>query len=401
MKKRLLFVIESLACAGAEKSLVTLLRLLDYTKYEVDLQLFSYGGEFEELLPPEVNLLPPLPYFESTSLSLGALTKRCGDRVSRRALVSRLRYSVTLRMGNYKNSQMAVLFWKSSGKCFTPTEKEYDVAIAYAQGTPTFYVADCVRAKRKLAWVNAIYKPEEKWRDYVANMYAAYDAVSCVSDSAQETFCATFPESAAKSVVIYDINDGAMMVDMAQLPNTAAADMACCGAKLLTVGRLDFYKGYDIALEACRILKARGVDFCWYALGRGGLEAEIRQSIAEKGLEEHFILLGTRANPYPYYKEADIYVQTSRFEGFGLAIAEARMLNTPVVTTRFDAVDAQMVDGENGLVVDMTAEAVADGIMRLLKDRALYDHIADYQSREKKGNYEEIEKVYRLLEEEL
>ena len=46
MKKRLLFVIESLVCAGAEKSLVTLLNLLDYSKYEVDLQLFSYGGEF-------------------------------------------------------------------------------------------------------------------------------------------------------------------------------------------------------------------------------------------------------------------------------------------------------------------------------------------------------------------
>lgn len=63
MKKRLLFVIDSLACAGAEKSLVTLLRLLDYAKYEVDLQLFAYGGEFEDLLPPEVTLLPPLAYF--------------------------------------------------------------------------------------------------------------------------------------------------------------------------------------------------------------------------------------------------------------------------------------------------------------------------------------------------
>lgn len=399
MKKQLLFVIESLVCAGAEKSLVTLLRLLDYTKYEVDLQLFAYGGEFEELLPPEVNLLPPLPYFESTSLSLGALAKRCGDGASRRALVSRLRYSAALRTGSYNNPQKAVLFWKSAQRCFAPTEKEYDVAIAYAQGTPTFYVADCVRAKRKLAWVNAIYTPAGKWRDYVAGKYAAFDAVNCVSDSAQETFCATFPEAAAKSTVIYDINDGALMADMAQMENTAAADMPCGGVKILTVGRFAPQKGYDIALEACRILKERGVDFCWYALGRGALEAEIRQSMAEKDIEDCFVLLGVRANPYPYFKAADVYVQTSRFEGFGLAIAEARMLNTPVVTTRFDAVDAQMVDGENGLVVDMTAEAVADGIMRLLEDRTLYDHITDYQSREKKGNCEEIEKFYRLLEE--
>lgn len=63
-KKKILFVIESLACAGAEKSLTTLLNLLDYSKYEVDLQLFAFGGEFEELLPKEVNVLPILPYFE-------------------------------------------------------------------------------------------------------------------------------------------------------------------------------------------------------------------------------------------------------------------------------------------------------------------------------------------------
>ena len=61
--KKLLFVIESLTLGGAEKSLVTLLNLLDYEKYEVDLQLFSYGKEFEKLLPQEVNLLPILPFF--------------------------------------------------------------------------------------------------------------------------------------------------------------------------------------------------------------------------------------------------------------------------------------------------------------------------------------------------
>ena len=67
MKKKLLFVIESLATAGAEKSLVTLLSVLDYSKYEVDLQLFSYGGELERYVPEEVNLLPPLSYTQFTN----------------------------------------------------------------------------------------------------------------------------------------------------------------------------------------------------------------------------------------------------------------------------------------------------------------------------------------------
>ena len=102
-------------------------------------------------------------------------------------------------------------------------------------------------------------------------------------------------------------------------------------------------------------------------------------------------------NPYPFIKNADIYVQTSRFEGFGLAIAEARMLNIPVVTTRFDSVYNQMIDGKNGLVVDMNAEAVCNGIVTLLENEELRENIVRYLNEEKKGNIEEIEKFYQLI----
>ena len=107
--------------------------------------------------------------------------------------------------------------------------------------------------------------------------------------------------------------------------------------------------------------------------------------------------MGAKANPYPYMKAADIYVQTSKFEGYCLTLAEARMLNVPCVTTNFDVVYAQMIDGDNGLVVEMSAEAVVDGIIRLTTDQELYQHIKGYQIQEKKGNVEEIEKFYDLL----
>ena len=66
MKKKLLFVIESLTLGGAEKSLVTLLNLMDYSKYDVDLLLFAQGGAFQQLLPEQVNLLPIPEYFAYT-----------------------------------------------------------------------------------------------------------------------------------------------------------------------------------------------------------------------------------------------------------------------------------------------------------------------------------------------
>ena len=130
-----------------------------------------------------------------------------------------------------------------------------------------------------------------------------------------------------------------------------------------------------------------------------GNRVPIEKDIADYDLDGHFTLLGAKENPYPYMKAADIYVQTSRFEGYCLTLAEARMLDIPCVTTNFDVVYAQMVDGENGLVVDMTAEAVAEGIVRLATDSELYQHIQRYLTNEKKGNVEEIEKFYRLVEE--
>ena len=70
MKKQLLFVIDSLNVAGAEKSLVTLLSMLDYSRFEVDLMMFGHGGLLEELLPSEVNILKPLEYTKFTGLKM-------------------------------------------------------------------------------------------------------------------------------------------------------------------------------------------------------------------------------------------------------------------------------------------------------------------------------------------
>lgn len=392
--KKLLFVIESLGIGGAEKSLVTLLNLLDYTKYEVDLQLFSYGGELEKMLPKQVNLLQPLPYYESLKESLRTYSFHNPLKYTK----ARLAYSTEIRKNELTNPEKAVVFWKTSHNCFEQNEKEYDVAIAYAQGTPTFYVADCVKAEKKYAWVNVTYKPDGVYREYILEKYHCFNKIVCVSDTTQSLFEEWFPELKGFTTVIRDIMDVDIISQMAEWKSDAEQDMAGGSIKLLTVGRLVKQKGYDIALDACEILKNRGLSFRWYILGKGYLEEEIRKVINEKQLNNHMVLLGTHSNPYPYFRQADIYVQTSRFEGFGIAIAEARILNVPVVTTEFDAVYTQMVNGENGLVVSVNAEAIADGVERLVTEKALYDHIKEYQSQEKKGNTEELNKFYQLIE---
>lgn len=395
MKKRLLFAIDSLHCAGAEKSLVTLLSMLDYSKYEVDLQLFGYGGEFEKILPKEVNLLKPLKYTNFAEQSMINSLKSCNKIDNIRMLCSRIKYSTKIRFGKLTNAQKARVYWQSVNNVIENNNKIYDIAISYAQGIPTFYVSDKIIANKKFAWVNVSYRLEDKDKEFQSKYYDKYNKIVAVSNSAKEVFLETFPKYKNKIEIIYDINNFNFILKMSDMEDVYKDNFD--GIKLLTIGRLDNQKGYDMALDACKILKEKGINFRWYVLGKGPLKSDIEEYIKKHELEEYFILLGVKANPYPYIKESDIYVQTSRFEGFGLAIAEARMLNTPVVTTEFDAVYNQMIQGKNGLVVNMNSESIANGILELINNVELRSSIIEYLKEEKKDNAEEIEKFYKLI----
>lgn len=395
MKKNLLFVIDSLHCAGAEKSLISLLSLIDYTKYNVDLQLFGYGGILESLIPSDVNLLRPLKYTEFTGISLKEGILYSIKNLNFKLLQSRLQYSIKLRKGKFNNSQLARLFWQSASKSIEYNAKKYDIAISYAQGIPTFYVAEKVKSDKKFAWVNTSYNLLEEDKIFQRQYYDKYDKIVAVSDSAKDIFLNTFPCYRDKAQIIYDINNYELIYNMSLL-NESYSD-SFDGLRILTIGRFDKGKRYDIAIDACEFLKKRNIKFKWYVLGEGALREEIEKNIEDKNLKDDFILLGVKSNPYPYIKDCDIYVQTSEFEGFGLAIAEARMLNKPVVTTRFDAVFNQMVQRKNGLVVDINAEAVTNGIEEIVKDYELKNNIINYLKIEKKGNIEELERFNSLI----
>ena len=167
---------------------------------------------------------------------------------------------------------------------------------------------------------------------------------------------------------------------------------------LATVGRMAVQKGYDLAVGAGVLLKARGIPFRWYLIGDGPEYSRICTLIETSGLSDRMFAVGAKENPYPYVKHADVYVQTSRTEGYCLTLSEARGLHTPPVSTNFELVHEHIRNGENGLIVEMTPEAIADGIETMLRNDALRESIRQTLSRERVGNEEEIEKFYELLE---
>jgi len=393
--KKILIVIDSLTCGGAEKSLISLLSLLDYSKYAVDLMLFKEGGIFEQFVPKQVNVLKPLGYCEFTRLPIKEAIFDSIKKCDLKMLNARFKFTINAKI-NKKKLHGAQLLWSNISSVIENNAKEYDVAIGYSQGFPTYYIAEKVTAKKKVAWVNTNYVLAGYDKNYDYKFYNHITRIVAVSHAAKDILIDVFPEFSRKIDVIYDINNPYLICNMAEIGEGYTDNFN--GVRLLTVGRLVPPKGYEIAVEACKRLREKGINFRWYVLGEGNLRGEIEQNLKQNDLKEDFILLGVKSNPYPYIKDCDIYVQTSKFEGFGLAIAEARILNKPIVTTNFDVVYNQMIDDENGLVVDMNASAVCDGIIKILSDHGLRNRIIEYLKTEKKGNLEEIERFYDLVE---
>ena len=356
----ILFIIDSLCCGGAEKSLISLLPLIDYERYEVDLLIFNRGGVFEKYVPQQVNIIEGYEIYADRRM----------DRV--RKSICQAYFSLQVRLNSSRHG--AEKHWRAMNSVIKPLAGEYDVAIAYQQGLPTFFLATKVNAGKKISWINADVYAVGYDMDYCKQFYDKLDTVVAVSETLKDKLMSQSPWMKNKVTCIYDIVNPEVI---RRLSKETVNDMPSQQKSLsiVTVGRLTKPKNHLMAVKAAALLKSRQVDFKWYFVGEGEMRPSIEKAIVAEGLQGQVILLGLKENPYPYMALADIYVQTSSFEGFGLTIAEAKILRKPVVSTNFDVVYDQIADGQNGLIAEMTPDSVADKIMELLQDEELRSRI--------------------------
>ena len=166
---------------------------------------------------------------------------------------------------------------------------------------------------------------------------------------------------------------------------------------IVSVGRLEYLKGMDIAAKTALILKKNGCDFVWHIYGRGLMREEISRYVKQNNLSDCFILEGQRPNPYPYMKKADIIVQPSRREGKSLVLDEAKILGKAIVVTNYPSVTDQITDRKTGIIVETTPEAIADGLELLMTDKRLKSDLEDNCRREPNRSETLIEQFCGLV----
>ncbi|MCI9440784.1 MAG: glycosyltransferase [Ruminococcus sp.] len=368
MKKKLLFVINTLSQAGAETALLGFLRRLDSQKYEIYLFVLTEQGELIKKLPGNVRLLNPTFSERSVLTRKGrrVLTKTVLKSFVRNGgLVYKLFYTARnfVDMLRKRRIQADKLFWRVISDGAERFDMSFDLAVAWIEGGAAYYVADHVKARKKIAFIHTDYESAGYTRAMDQGCFINYGNIFAVSAETKDHFLKVYPEYAAKLAVQHNMLDQEFIRRRAREPGGFADGYQ--GFRILSVGRLTWQKGYDIAIEAMEILKKRELDIRWYVLGEGDQKKTLKEKIQEMELEEDFLLLGQIDNPYPYYVQSDLYVHPARYEGKSIAIQEAQTLGCAVIASDSNGNREQIEDGKDGLLCELTSQAVAECIEML------------------------------------
>lgn len=374
-KKKILFVIHRLDAGGAEKSLISLLNSLPLESFEIDLLAVDPKGIFHNQVPATVNMVKAP--CELVGQNAPISQKRFWENVTIEIFFIKIYCIICnhFRGEKSKKEMCHSQYYNKIWKHHVPENpKEYDVAVSYIDGM-NYYVIDHVKAKRKILWCHNDYNKLDLIPEYDLPYYEKADKICTISEQCKKSLLDNFPSLYSKIDVIENISSPRMIFEQANL----FEEIKLSGDgflddkrfKIVSVGRFAQQKGFDFAVDSAKILLSKGLSFCWYILGDGELRGQLEEAVKKKGVSNVIKFIGIRSNPYPYIKNADLYVMPSRYEGKSIALDEAKILCKPIVVTRYPSVGDAIINGKDGLIVDINAQAIADGIMKLYNDKNL------------------------------
>ena len=380
MKKRIFIAIHYMELGGAEMSLIGLLQALDHARFDVDLMIYSHRGELMEMIPLEVNILPEMPEYAQIERPIKQVLKDGYWRIALARMKAKWQYKRYARSKHPRDGGAIFQYVDNAVRPHLPSLHHlgrYDLAISFL--TPHGIVLDKVQAKTKAAWIHTDYTTIDTNTELERPIWSGYDHIVAISEDAAKAFLSIHPMLSDKIVIVENILSPVFVRERAKSIETSILEKEMPREPgetiLLSVGRYTAAKNYDNVPDICRRMQAEGIKVKWYIIGFGGDEALIRQQICAQGMEDNVILLGKRANPYPYMQRCDIYVQPSRYEGKSVTVREAQVLCKPVAITRYPTSTSQVEDGKDGVILPKDNEGCAHALATFIRDKARQEHI--------------------------
>lgn len=341
--KKVLFLIHDLGHGGAEKVLVNLVNNLDKSKFDVTLQtIFDVG-------------------------------------INKQHLSKNVHYIGGFKKMPRGNSVIMKLFSPKTIFKYLIKDK-YDIIVSYLEGPSARIVSGCTDKDTKLiSWIH-IEQHNEKvashsFKNYKeAHLcYSKFDKIICVSETVMLDFKSIFNLSSPIEV-IYNTNESEKIISMSRA-NIEDLEYDRDEFNLISVAKIEPSKGYDRLLRIHKKLLDDGIKNHVYILGIGDEQDNYEKYLKDNGLEKSFTFLGFRDNPYKYVKNADLYVCSSRREGFSTAVTESLIVGTPVVSTNCSgAYELLGKNDEYGIVTENNEDDLYLGIKKMLTEKDLLEY---------------------------
>jgi len=339
---KILFLIPNLRHGGAEKVLVNLVNNLDQSKYEITLYSIFDGGFNKEFLNKNINY-----QFKFKKIFRG-------------------------------NSQLMKLFPPKVLYNFF-IKKEYDILVSYLEGPTARIISGCDRIKtKKIAWIHIELNDRKTasvgFRDWNEALegYLKYDRIIGVSENVIDYFRKNITDK-VPTTVLYNTNETEAIRKLSQEPINITFDRkeinVCSVAKIMKT------KGFDRLIEVHKKLIDEGFRHYINILGIGEEQKKLESRVKELGVQDTFTFLGLHKNPYNLMVKNDLYICSSRREGFSTAVTEALILGMPVVSTEVSGAKELLGQyNEYGIVTENSAAGIYEGLKSLLSDHSLLAH---------------------------
>lgn len=376
MKQKLLFVISQFYKGGAEVSLLNLLKQIDETKYDIDLMIMNQCP-----VEDAVSLIPALPKNVNViDIYQAERSITPMERISRRLLCTQ---------ADLQQYPCAALLYIR--------KRQYDWAFHIGEWWSPAFVACKVFATRKAVWIHTDISSAPSFQSESFFQYDnCIDHYIFVSQRSLGTSVAEFRFLKNKSVCIYNINDAD---EIRRKSQQIITDYSFKEPVVLTCANIRKEKNHRRQLDAMKLLKERGINFTWINIGSTAdvtLTNDLLESAREYGLQDDFLLLGPKENPYPYIARANVVAVLSNYESWSMVITESKILGTPVIATKTSGALEQIEDLKTGVLTEFSVESIAEKLEHFLKSLQL-----QYTIRKNINNFDNTQQIldsfYTLL----
>ena len=351
-KIKLLFRHRSMEMGGVEKVMLSIVNNLNPEKFEITVCLNLNQGELRNEFPPHIRKLYLAEGKEDFSKNI-----------------------ILQKIQLYQRKKKLEKLRKNPGIIDKQHLKEYfDIEIGMTYNDFESVLNSSNKNSKKIGWFHSeINVPGLKpLLPEILKQFPQFDVMVYCSQKIKDLMHIYHPDLhfPREKVII-----NAISIEEIKVKAAEKIDPFSEKPSFVSVGRLHYRKGYHKLIEAHTKLIREGHDHQILIVGEGEHRQNLEKLIKENKVERTFILLGNKMNPYPYIKNADFFILPSESEAWPLVIAEALILQKPIIATDTGDVSMMIAPEKTGILIPYKVEEMYYSMKRFLTDKPLISEI--------------------------